>query len=94
MNRRTAFSVSAAVATALLLAACGPGAGKDQGNPAMPAPDAKRASRTNGLGPDGKPIDAVAAAEMKESDLPPLKGAPAAPKVEPAPPYEKPAEKK
>ena len=94
MNRRTALSVSAAVATALLLAACGPGVGKDQGNPAMPAPDIERASRTNGLDKDGKPIDAVAAAEMKESDLPPLKGAPAAPDAEPAPPFKAPAEKK
>jgi hypothetical protein len=90
MNRRSALAISAAVATALLLTACGPGAGKgNKGNPAMPEPDIKRASRTNGFDRDGKPIDAVAAAEMKESDLPPLKGAPAAPAAEPAPPYKK-----
>lgn len=95
MNRRTALSVSIAVATALLLTACGPGAGKPQtGNPAEPPADPQRAARTNGFDKDGKPIDAVAAAEMKESDLPPLKGAPAAPDVEPAPPYKAPAEKK
>lgn len=92
MNRRTAVSVSVAVATALLLAACGPGAGKPQGNPAMPPDDPQRAARTNGFDKDGKPIDAVAAAEMNDADLPPLKGAPAAPDVEPAPPAKAPAE--
>jgi hypothetical protein len=93
MIRRTALTITLASA-ALLLAACGPGAGKtDKGNPAMPPADPARAARTNGMGPDGKPIDAVAAAEMKESDLPPLKGAGPAPDVPPPPPFEAPEKK-
>lgn len=94
MNRRTAFALTAALGAALLLTACGPGAGKgNKSNPAMPEPDIARASRTNGLDKDGKAIDATQAAEMKDSDLPPLKGAPAAPAVEPAPPYTAPEKK-
>ena len=96
MLRRTALTVTLAAA-ALMLAACGPGAGKPAAkgaNPAMPPADPARAARTNGFDKDGKPIDAVAAAEMKESDLPPLKGAGPAPQVEAPPPFEAPAEKK
>lgn len=91
MIRRTALTLALAAA-GLTLAACGPGAGQPaKSNPAMPPADPARASRTNGLGPDGKPIDAVAAAEMKESDLPPLKGAGPAPDVPAPPPFEQPA---
>jgi hypothetical protein len=73
---RHMFTTLALAAVALTAAACGPGAGKaDKGNPAEPPADPARAARTNGLGPDGKPIDAVAAAEMQETDLPPLKDA-------------------
>jgi len=93
MRRRTVLTVTLATA-ALMLAACGPGAGKPaKGNPAMPPADPARAARTNGYGKDGKPIDAVAAAEMKESDLPPLKaeGAGPAPQVEAPPPFTPPA---
>lgn len=73
---RRAF-VAAAVLGTLALAACGQGGkaekpAKAKVNAAMPAPDAARASKVNGLGPDGQPIDAVQAAEMKASDLPPL----------------------
>lgn len=63
---------------ALVLAGCGDGGGKTDApggakvNPAMPAADPARASKVNGLGPDGQPIDAVQAAEMNEADLPPL----------------------
>lgn len=93
MLRRTALTATLALA-AFLLAACGPGAGKtNKGNPAVPPADPARAARTNGLGTDGKPIDAVAAAEMKESDLPPLKGAGPGPDVPPPPPFEAPAKK-
>lgn len=93
MIRRTALTVSLASA-ALLLAACGPGAGKsDKGNPAMPPADPARAARTNGFDKDGKPIDAVQAATMNEADLPPLKGAGPAPDVPPAPPFEAPEKK-
>ncbi|MBC6980190.1 hypothetical protein [Caulobacter sp. 17J80-11] len=86
---RRAFA-AAAVLGALALAACGQGGKaekpvKAKVNAAMPAPDAARASKINGLGPDGRPIDAVQAAEMKASDLPPLpKGAYTEP-FEPAP---------
>ena len=93
MIRRTALTITLASA-ALLLAACGPGAGKsDKGNPAMPAPDPARAARTNGFGKDGKPIDAITAATMNEADLPPLKGAGPPPDVPPAPPFEAPEKK-
>lgn len=62
-------------AAALVLSACGPGAGDARGNAANPEPDAERAAAVNGTGPDGQPIDAVTAAEMDAADLPPLKGA-------------------
>ncbi|MBX7248420.1 MAG: hypothetical protein K1X35_05135 [Caulobacteraceae bacterium] len=85
MIRRTLLILSA-LGAAATLAACGPGAGKaEKGNPAMPPADPQRAARTNGFDKDGKPIDAVAAAEMPESELPPLKGAGPAPDVPPAP---------
>ena len=92
MIRRTALTLALASA-ALVLTACGPGAGKAKGNPAMPPADPARAARTNGFGKDGKPIDAVAAATMNEADLPPLKGAGPAPDVPPAPPFEAPEKK-
>jgi hypothetical protein len=86
---------------ALLAAACVAGCG-DHGkqnqagaarNPAVPAADPARAARVNGYGPDGKPIDAVQAAEMDPAKLPPLqevdyrKEFGAAP---PPPPFERP----
>ncbi|NEX93507.1 hypothetical protein [Caulobacter sp. 17J65-9] len=86
---RRAF-VAAAVLGALALAACGQGGkaekpAKAKVNAAMPAPDAARASKINGLGPDGQPIDAVQAAEMKASDLPPLPQGSYTEAFEPAP---------
>jgi hypothetical protein len=92
MIRRTALTFALASA-ALLLTACGPGAGKAKGNPAMPPADPARAARTNGFDKDGKPIDAIQAATMNEADLPPLKGAGPAPDVPPPPPFEAPEKK-
>ena len=95
MLRRTAIAGFALAA--FVLTACGPGAqtGGDAakgGNPAMPPADPARAAKVNGYDKDGKPIDAVAAAEMPESALPPLKGEGAgpAPDAEPAPPFKAP----
>ena len=94
MLRRTAVATLATAA--FVLAACGPGAGGDASkkgaNPAMPPPDPARAAKVNGYDKDGKPIDAVAAAEMPESALPPLKGEGAGPPPDapPAPPYKAP----
>lgn len=82
MSRRilTAGALAAAPLMALALVGCGDGSGTPAkgSNPAMPPPDVARASAVNGLDKDGKPIDAVAAAEMPESELPPLKDQPAA----------------
>ena len=96
MNRRTIVVVGGLVSAAALLAGCGDGGSASErakrGNPAMPAPDPARAAKVNGYGPDGQPIDAVAAAEMPEAQLPALKGegAGAPPDAPPAPPYKKP----
>lgn len=86
---RPAFVVGAALG-ALALAGCGDGGkaekdGAAKVNPATPAADPARASKVNGLGPDGRPIDAVQAAEMKESQLPPLPASAEAPQETKAP---------
>jgi len=93
MYRRLVLGAGAA-ALAFGLAACGDGGSKSgaRSNPAMPPADPARAAKVNGYDKDGKPIDAVAAAEMPASALPPLKGEGAGPppKAEPAPPYKQP----
>ena len=61
MNRRTAFALTAALAAALLLTACGPGAGKgNKSNPAEPGRTSPAPRAPTGFDKDGKPIDAVA----------------------------------
>lgn len=98
MKQKITLAAALLAATGLTLAACGgqgggegAGAAKGGSNPAMPPADPARAAKVNGYGPDGQPIDAVAAAEMPESQLPPLtgEGAGPPPKAEPAPPFKK-----
>jgi hypothetical protein len=89
-----------AFGAALPLSACGDHGAKQGGHrkgasPAAPAPDPKRAARVNGVGPDGKPIDAVQAAEMDLAKLPPLPEVDYAKEFGPAPappPYRRPEE--
>jgi len=91
MHRRLVLGL--ALSAALVLAACGPGGKADgaKGDPAMPPADPARAAAVNGYDKDGEPIDAVAAAEMPESALPPLKGDGAGQPPGAPPPPEKPA---
>lgn len=91
MKQKSTLAAALLAGLGLTLSACGGQGGDGQAeagrNPAMPPADPARAAKVNGYGPDGQPIDAVAAAEMPESQLPPLSGEGAGPppKAEPAP---------
>ncbi|HYE44126.1 MAG TPA: hypothetical protein VEA15_12105 [Caulobacteraceae bacterium] len=95
MVRKSALAAAVLAGAALTLAGCGDGGSKNAAagsNPAMPPEDPARAAKVNGYDAAGKPIDAVTAAEMPESQLPPLTGDGAGPppEAEPAPPAKAP----